>query len=876
MPGGAASAPDRRDRAAAPAPQGASCRIDTLISRVLRAAAMAATADAKARGGGGIDWPAGRRLASVLRSAGSVIRSLMELVAELREDKIGLQMRVHELAAGKKAVEKQVREVRMALVDMAGELGRSRAGRDRAEREMGDAIRARDMDNRALKDDNSDLRCELATTKAVLELEAGRERPAGGAAADDLMSRPGLAVSTSLPARQQAQDPRQGPSVRPVGAGGGGGGGNDALAAENASLKRENASLKRENAVASGPNTSSRHLSLANVLRRRFRAVISLAYRKDSKKAGRKRGGQPGRPGRSNNDKPVARFYVPPPEDCPLCEAKLDDANPGTTRYWLRAGASLLDLLPVDEGAVEMLRKSHMLAGYGAVGRPECVTISFKRRECPCGCGVFERVTIAAIRGSAVSREDRGEIIGYCMRVPDKEIAKQMRAQRSFPLKAGAVRNLRGAVRDAVMEHNAKIPGRIGKEAHHCNDESTMKGRCSSSGSSGGASGSGGGGKVTTILEDATRASSPRRLFVMGACTKRLLYFRLRDSRSKATLSEVYREFLHVPVTADNYAGQPCEKHQNDMIHRIRGAEFAAFRATDRLARGGRMGADDLFVVMRREWEWARASMARIMGSPAAQAVPRLTDKGSPVPEPDAPSPDQLPDGSGRRRDADAARAAGDAIDDDAEALRGEVKAYFRLFFLYLFIRRWDTASESAAADLRDLVAAEILPLYGDKHPVRTSLSNALPSLFFALSVPGMPFDSNDIERAICKHVSPVKKAHVQVQSEWGATVTEELLTFTGTTERNGIDPASGLDRLLINPDWFAADDDDDADDGAPAVRQRPCARAAVRRVHRYRPTGPGPPPAPPPRCRRSCNRCSSRSGGAGEEEKSSPLPLTA
>ena len=270
---------------------------------------MAATADAKAGGGG---RPEGRRLASVLRSAGSVIRSLMKLVAELRDDKIGLQMRVHELAAGKKAVEKQVREVRRALVDMAGELDRSRAGRYRAERERDDAIRARDLDNRALKDDNADLRCELATTKAVLELEAGRERPAAGAAADDLMSRPGLAVSTSLAAQRQAQDPRQGPSVRKVGAGG-----NDALAAENASLKRENASLKRENAVASSPDTPSGGLSLANMLRRRFRAVVGLAYRKDRKKAGRKRGGQPGRPGRSNNDKPVARFYVPPPEDCP-------------------------------------------------------------------------------------------------------------------------------------------------------------------------------------------------------------------------------------------------------------------------------------------------------------------------------------------------------------------------------------------------------------------------------------------------------------------------------------------------------------------------------------------------------------------------------
>ena len=52
-------------------------------------------------------------------------------------------------------------------------------------RERDDAIRARDMDVHALKDNNSDRRCELATTKAVLKLEAGRtgrRRSQGGGA----------------------------------------------------------------------------------------------------------------------------------------------------------------------------------------------------------------------------------------------------------------------------------------------------------------------------------------------------------------------------------------------------------------------------------------------------------------------------------------------------------------------------------------------------------------------------------------------------------------------------------------------------------------------------------------------------------------------
>ena len=502
----------------------------------------------------------------------------------------------------------------------------------------------------------------------------------------------------------------------------------------------------------------------------------------------------------------------------------------------MREGESVLGLTPVDEKGAEILRTSGMLAGHGAVGRRFCGSISFKRGKCPCcGC-VFEAACTAVIRGSATCREDRHEIVGYCVRVPDGEMAKQMRARTSFPLKAGAVRNARGAARNAVMQHNARVPGRIGRENFHSNDESTIKGK-------GGRGGGRGGGRVMTILERAARAASPKSLYVLGACTKQLVYLRLRDSRSKATLGEAYIEFIDVPAAADNYAGQPCKNHQNDMIHRIRGAEFFAVRAADGLARAGRMGADDVFVMMRQEWEWARLNMARIMGAPGSYAVARFTDRGSPVREPAAPSARPLPDGSGRRRDAGEVRAAGDGIDDDgkAAARRGELKAYFRMLFLYLFLRCWDTASEQAAQELRNLVTVDILPLYGDRHPVRTAISNALSTLFFALSVPGMPFDSNDIERVFHSLLGPFKRAHVQVQSVWGMTVAEELLTFIGMWERNGIDPARGLDRLICGPDWFAADDG--AAEAVEETARHPCAPTAVRRVRRYRPTGPGPPP---------------------------------
>ena len=102
---------------------------------------------------------------------------------------------------------------------------------------------------------------------------------------------------------------------------------------EIASLKRENARLKRENAVADNPNTPSRELSVGNMLRRKFRAVAALAYRKDADKAGRRRGGQPGHKGHSNNDPVVGRLMLPAPTHCPDCKAELEQDNSATSRY---------------------------------------------------------------------------------------------------------------------------------------------------------------------------------------------------------------------------------------------------------------------------------------------------------------------------------------------------------------------------------------------------------------------------------------------------------------------------------------------------------------------------------------------------------------
>ena len=185
-------------------------------------------------GGGSI----GRRAVSrIIRSARSVVRALMDRIVELEDDNTGLRMRVHELAAGKKAAKKQAREERKALVDMGADLAGSLAREARAVESRDEAVREKEEAVREMADERSSNLCDQATLKARLELEAARREQAAGAAgggrAGDLMSRPGPAVSQS-----QSQSPQQQQAGRGKKEDGdeGGGGAQPRLALSNSSV----------------------------------------------------------------------------------------------------------------------------------------------------------------------------------------------------------------------------------------------------------------------------------------------------------------------------------------------------------------------------------------------------------------------------------------------------------------------------------------------------------------------------------------------------------------------------------------------------------------------------------------------------------------
>ena len=73
--------------------------------------------------------------------------------------------------------------------------------------------------------------------------------------------------------------------------------------------------------------------------------------------------------------------------------------------------------------------------------------------------------------------------------------------------------------------------------------------------------------------------------------------------------------------------------------------------------------------------------------------------------------------------------------------------------------------------------------------------------MFHALLVPGMLFDSNEIEWMFYWLLDPFKKSHFQVQSVRGMTTAEESLTFASIYEIDSIDSADALDMLAFDLD---------------------------------------------------------------------------
>ena len=128
-----------------------------------------------------------------------------------------------------------------------------------------------------------------------------------------------------------------------------------------------------------------------------------------------------------------------------------------------------------------------------------------------------------------------------------------------------------------------------------------------------------------------------------------------------------------------------------------------------------------------------------------------------------------------------------------------EIMAFLLLGALFTLLGTLDTASAETAAALRERVRG-VLERYGEKHPVKTSFTNALSTLFAALSISSMPFESTEIERNVRDIVVVFKRLHRQIQCEEGADMASIETSFYATCKKHGIEPPEAVLRMLRDP----------------------------------------------------------------------------
>ena len=173
-----------------------------------------------------------------------------------------------------------------------------------------------------------------------------------------------------------------------------------------------------------------------------------------------------------------------------------------------------------------------------------------------------------------------------------------------------------------------------------------------------------------------------------------------------------------------------------------------------------------------------------------------------------------------------------------------------------------DTASAETAAALRER-AGGALERHGERHSAKTSFANALSTLFAALPIPGMPFESTEIERSVRGIVVVFKRLHRQIRCEEGADMASIEMSLYATCKKHGIEPPEAVLRMLRDPGWTPFKGPPEP---PPAPRPGRCRRcpppaapgacggrahlpaAAMENARRSRPLSPPPPPPPQPR----------------------------
>ena len=139
--------------------------------------------------------------------------------------------------------------------------------------------------------------------------------------------------------------------------------------------------------------------------------------------------------------------------------------------------------------------------------------------------------------------------------------------------------------------------------------------------------------------------------------------------------------------------------------------------------------------------------------------------------------------------------------EEKAAQCRNELLCYLVLTRLFHYLKKHDTLPKDTIEALGQIVRSAV-ERYGDDHRVKKSILRALPNMFTALGIPGMPMHTAEVESTIRSLFSPFRDSRKQLRSLVGMETASLQLTFIGMCRKNGVDPCEAYQRLLDDPGW--------------------------------------------------------------------------